>query len=141
MGPGVCADDGSCGGYGAGFTGSVVCETVSSYLHRVIIRALNESRLTRRTMENRFGIKDLFLFLLIAALLGIVALAMVQYDRQYEKITSLQRDLGELKGSLARMEGQMARGMVAVMPQNGNTGNNADHIGPTTRGMQDPAAV
>ena len=33
-------------------------------------------------MENRFGIKDFFLFVLLAALIIVILLAMKQYDRQ-----------------------------------------------------------
>ncbi|HSV13496.1 MAG TPA: ABC transporter substrate-binding protein [Tepidisphaeraceae bacterium] len=43
-------------------------------------------------MENRFGIKDFFLFLVLFVLIGLVVLAMVQYDRQWE----LQRQTNAL---------------------------------------------
>jgi peptide/nickel transport system substrate-binding protein len=42
-------------------------------------------------MENRFGIKDLFLFLLLAVLIVVVVLAMKQYDRQWTVLREIQR--------------------------------------------------
>jgi peptide/nickel transport system substrate-binding protein len=62
-------------------------------------------------MENRFGVKDLFLFLLIGVLIVIVALAMKQNDRQYlvledikdrlddqlQELTTLNRNINRLQ--------------------------------------------
>ena len=44
-------------------------------------------------MENRFGIKDLFLFLFLGALIVRVWLAMVQYDRQWDEIQAISARL------------------------------------------------
>ncbi len=41
-------------------------------------------------MENRFSIKDFFLFALIAAVLGVLVLAMLQYDRQWDVIKTVE---------------------------------------------------
>jgi peptide/nickel transport system substrate-binding protein len=41
-------------------------------------------------MDNRFGIKDFFLFLLVAVVIVMVALAMKQYDRQYQLVRDIQ---------------------------------------------------
>ncbi len=41
-------------------------------------------------MENRFGFKDFFLFLLVIVVIIMLGLAMKQYDRQYQLIRSLQ---------------------------------------------------
>lgn len=53
-------------------------------------------------MESRFGVKDFILFLLLAVLIGIVVLAMVQYDRQWEAIRTIRQDLKEVQNTLAR---------------------------------------
>ncbi|HVT88029.1 MAG TPA: ABC transporter substrate-binding protein [Tepidisphaeraceae bacterium] len=59
-------------------------------------------------MENRFGIKDFFLFSLILFLIGLSILSMVQVDRQWQSIQVLQdqsqqhtRDLIDIRRSLA----------------------------------------
>lgn len=59
-------------------------------------------------MENRFGVKDLFLFLLLSALIVVVVLAMRQFDRQYQEVltikqlnTDLTRDVVSIKRQLA----------------------------------------
>ena len=58
-------------------------------------------------MENRFGIKDFFLFLLLIVLIVSVWLAMKQFDRQYEvirdvnnKLDSQTRDLQEVRRAI-----------------------------------------
>ena len=104
-------------------------------------------------MENRFGIKDFFLFGLIGVLLVMVVLAMIQYDRQWERVQDVDRQSRQLAGDLARLgdkidglgarQGSVAPGIVqnfygvssgagaaAAMPSGGMTE-------PTTR----PAAV
>jgi peptide/nickel transport system substrate-binding protein len=58
-------------------------------------------------MENRFGIKDFFLFAIITSLVVLVVLAMVQFDRQYDNIKELQRDTRALATDL----GQIRSGM------------------------------
>ncbi len=42
-------------------------------------------------MENRFGFKDFFLFLLVVVVIIMLALAMKQYDRQYQLLRDLQQ--------------------------------------------------
>ena len=61
-------------------------------------------------MENRFGVKDAFLFLLLATLGVIVVLAMFQFDRQYDQVLKLKddnqalaKDLNNIKGDLRAM--------------------------------------
>ncbi len=58
-------------------------------------------------MENRFGVKDFFLFLLLIALLIVICLAMVQYDRQYKMVSDIKdqgrdqlRDLDAIRSAL-----------------------------------------
>jgi peptide/nickel transport system substrate-binding protein len=53
-------------------------------------------------MDKRFGVKDFILFVLLAALIGVVVLAMYQYDRQFKDVLSIRKDLDEVKNMLAR---------------------------------------
>jgi len=65
-------------------------------------------------MENRFGIKDLFLFLLIGGLIVVVVMAMVQFDRQYEQVLSIKNKQDELTRDVVAIRNQLAQGVVAV---------------------------
>jgi peptide/nickel transport system substrate-binding protein len=71
-------------------------------------------------MENRFGIKDLFLFLLIGGLMVLVVLAMVQFDRQYEDIQSIKQQQAGLVNDLAKIRRQLAEGVATVGPSAGS---------------------
>ena len=66
-------------------------------------------------MENRFGIKDVFLFALLIGLGGLVALAMVQYDRQWSTLQDLSHKLDEQSGDLAALRRTLDHG-VAMVP-------------------------
>lgn len=44
-------------------------------------------------MENRFGVKDFFLFLVLAIIIVMVGLAMVQYDRQWKQLDIIKQEL------------------------------------------------
>src|SRR5688500_14406586 len=70
-------------------------------------------------MENRFSIKDFFLFLLLGVLIVIVVIAMVQYDRQFalvnrtfQETRTLSEEVNRIKRSLADLES----GGLAVAP-------------------------
>lgn len=73
-------------------------------------------------MQNRFGVKDFFVFLLLAALICIVSLAIVQYDRQWEMIQQINRRINEQTGDLARINRMLAQG-VPTLGQPSSTGN------------------
>ncbi len=73
-------------------------------------------------MENRFGIKDLFLFVLIAALIGVVIMAMWQFDRQYKEVLTIKQQNVETAREINGIKRQLAQGVVAVGA--GNTGSN-----------------
>ena len=68
-------------------------------------------------MENRFGVKDLFLFLLLIVLIIMVALAMKQYDRQYlvlqgikDRLDNQMSEMGTLHRDVQRLQaGGVAR--------------------------------
>ncbi len=56
-------------------------------------------------MENRFGFKDFFLTGLLVALIVMIALAMVQFDRQWEQVRAIreaQKKQGETLVELSR---------------------------------------
>jgi peptide/nickel transport system substrate-binding protein len=65
-------------------------------------------------MENRFGIKDLFLFLLIGGLIVVVVLAMVQFDRQFDQVRAIRDKQDELTRDVIAIRNQLAQGVVAV---------------------------
>jgi peptide/nickel transport system substrate-binding protein len=65
-------------------------------------------------MENRFGVKDFFVFLLLIVLIGIVSLAIVQYDRQWEMIQQINRRINEQTGDLARINRLLAQGVPTI---------------------------
>ncbi len=75
-------------------------------------------------MENRFGIKDFFLFLLLGVLIVIVVVAMVQFDRQYRLVDqtfnetrTLSEEVNRIKRSLAEIEA----GGIALAPVGGGS--------------------
>ena len=74
-------------------------------------------------MENRFGIKDLFLFLLVGGLIVVVIVAMVQFDRQYDQVLLVREKQEELTRDVIAIRNQLAQGVVAVgaTPTTGTT--------------------
>jgi peptide/nickel transport system substrate-binding protein len=96
-------------------------------------------------MENRFGIKDLFLFVLLFAIIGLIALCLVQYDRQWAQITQLKDQTSSLTNdltSIRRLIADLPRGPVVVQAnpstQQG-TGNAGQATAPAAAG--DPFAA
>jgi peptide/nickel transport system substrate-binding protein len=51
-------------------------------------------------MENRFGIKDFFTFILLFAIIALVVIGMKQFDRQYQEIRKLQTQTSALTNDL-----------------------------------------
>src|SRR5687767_5542165 len=47
----------------------------------------------RHRMQNRFGIKDFFLFALIVVLVVLVVVAMKQYDRQWKVLNQINDNI------------------------------------------------
>src|SRR5579884_4232087 len=76
-------------------------------------------------MENRFGIKDLFLLLLMCGLIAVVALAMVMFDRQYEQIMLIKNQNDQLTRDVVEIRRQLAEGITAVAPTTGPTSTQA----------------
>src|SRR5688572_2003246 len=84
-------------------------------------------------MENNFGVKDLFLFLLMGALLVITVVAMRQFDRQYDEILTIKRQNSELTRDIAGIKRQLAEGVVAVgASPSGDGVGSSPTIGATT---------
>jgi peptide/nickel transport system substrate-binding protein len=62
-------------------------------------------------MENRFGVKDFILFLLLTVLIGAVLLAMRQYDRQWSDIQAIRDRLDDQSRDLRDLQRTLARGV------------------------------
>ena len=62
-------------------------------------------------MENRFGLKDLFLFLILGALIFVIVLAMKQYDRQWEVMQQINRRITEQTTDLAQIHRLLEQGV------------------------------
>jgi peptide/nickel transport system substrate-binding protein len=62
-------------------------------------------------MENRFGVKDFVLYLLIIVLIIVVVLGMKQYDRQWDLLQRIQQQGLDQASDLADIHRQLARGL------------------------------
>lgn len=51
-------------------------------------------------MENRFGVKDFVLFILIGVLIVMIAAAMIQYDRQWKDVQAIKAQVVALRGKI-----------------------------------------
>ncbi|MEM0914223.1 MAG: ABC transporter substrate-binding protein [Planctomycetota bacterium] len=60
-------------------------------------------------MENRFGFRDVIVVVLLLAVLVMIGLAMVQFDRQYTVIRRIASTLEEQTASQARLEQALTR--------------------------------
>lgn len=91
-------------------------------------------------MDNRFGVKDFFLFTLLTVLIIVVLMAMKQFDRQYTRVVTLERQTNELARELAQLSRQVAElpGMVAALPRAGG-GAAAASGGAAAAGETSPA--
>jgi peptide/nickel transport system substrate-binding protein len=72
-------------------------------------------------MENRFGIKDLILLLMIGVLIVVVLLAMKQYDRQYAVLRDIQKQATDQTRELASLRRTVASGGFAARSSGGAT--------------------
>ena len=62
-------------------------------------------------MENKFGVKDFFLFAILASLCVVVLLAMKQYDRQWDEIQKLRTEVGRQQRLLADVHDALDHGV------------------------------
>jgi peptide/nickel transport system substrate-binding protein len=94
-------------------------------------------------MENRFGVKDFILFVLLALLIGVVVLAMLQYDRQWTDVQKIRDQLAEQGRDLRDLQRSIARG-VTFNSQGGAgtlaTGSRIASTNPADYGKDDPFA-
>ncbi len=86
-------------------------------------------------MEHRFGVKDFFLFLLVGVLIVLVALAMVQYDRQWGDVQEIKTSLKDQAGDLNRLRGELNKVRNSITNQIAELGERTVAVGPTTRAM------
>lgn len=92
-------------------------------------------------MENRFGFKDLIVTLLLVAIIVLIVLGMVQYDRQWQQVQRIAALLEEQTTVLSDLKRQLAQGVTitgqtpVASNSNANTGNGASEGG---AGGKDP---
>ena len=84
-------------------------------------------------MENRFGVKDFVLYLLVVVLIVIVLLGMKQYDREWTLLQQIQKQSTDQSADLAGIHRQLARGLTVA---NGSSNTPT----PTTQPGDDPFA-
>ena len=65
-------------------------------------------------MENRFGLKDLALFLLVVAALVMIGLCMVQYDRQWAVLQSIEKQASAQSEDLSAIRRQLEQGLKVI---------------------------
>lgn len=85
-------------------------------------------------MENRFGVKDFFLFLIITALLVSVWIGMKQYDRQWTELQSIRSRLDSQATDLRDIQSTLSRGVRTANPN-----ATSSTTQPTTSAFGDPA--
>ena len=90
-------------------------------------------------MENRFGIKDFFLLLMVGVLIVVVLLAMKQYDRQYEVLRDIQKQSTNQTRELAALRRviQSGGGFAGTNPTTRSAGG-ADPFPHVRKAQQDP---
>src|SRR5438477_348904 len=67
-------------------------------------------------MENRFGVKDFFLFVLLVVLIVSVWLAMKQSDRQWEVLQDIRQQGAEQTATLAQIQRTLKQGISVGQP-------------------------
>jgi peptide/nickel transport system substrate-binding protein len=93
-------------------------------------------------MENRFGVKDLFLFLMIAGLIVLVLLGIKQYDRQWDVIQETRDKLREQTTDLNRIRTMLERRSFAAVPSPAadSSATGRSTTGPASTGPARPVA-
>jgi peptide/nickel transport system substrate-binding protein len=69
-------------------------------------------------MENRFGLKDLLVVVLLVAVIGVVLLAMWQYDRQLTVLQRIESSLSKQAEEMAELNRTASRGGFAAAGAN-----------------------
>src|SRR3954470_10695186 len=65
-------------------------------------------------MENRFGLKDLLMVVLLLGVIVMVGLAMTQYDRQYVVLQRIESNLRQQQTDLADLNRTLSRGVPMI---------------------------
>jgi peptide/nickel transport system substrate-binding protein len=78
-------------------------------------------------MENRFGVKDFFLFLIISCLIVLVVLTMFQYDRQWALEQATSNQVNDLTHTVSDIRKMLAQGGTQI--QSSNPANNEATVG------------
>jgi peptide/nickel transport system substrate-binding protein len=81
-------------------------------------------------MENRFGLKDLIVVVLLVGVIGVVLLAMWQYDRQLTRLDHMETSLSRQAEELADLNRTIQRGGFAA----GATTQSVDGVGTSPKG-------
>ena len=76
-------------------------------------------------MENRFGVKDFFVFLILFILVFMVALAMKQFDRQWDDIKTLSSKVDDQQRQLTEIHDSIGHGVTLNAPSTQSTGMGA----------------
>jgi peptide/nickel transport system substrate-binding protein len=87
-------------------------------------------------MDNRFGIKDFFLFLLVVIVIIMIALAMKQYDRQYQLVLDTQRQSNDQLRELEAIHQLLQHG-VAFSPSGSAAGSEESDPTPALRALRE----
>lgn len=77
-------------------------------------------------MENRFGIKDFFLFVLVIIMIASIWLAMKQYDRQLQVLSRIDEQLKEQTTELSELRRTISTGAFASSSTTRPTSSVAD---------------
>lgn len=63
-------------------------------------------------MENRFGVKDLILYVFVTLLLILVLLAMKQFDRQFKEVQEIKRQNNDLTRDIVAIQRKLESGII-----------------------------
>ncbi len=77
-------------------------------------------------MENRFGLKDFFLFSLLILLGIVIALAMVQFDRQWTTVQFISSKINEQQTEIQQIRELLSKGAIAVPSTKSASGSVVD---------------
>jgi peptide/nickel transport system substrate-binding protein len=77
-------------------------------------------------MENRFGLKDVLLVALLLGVIGVILLAMLQYDRQFVVLQRMESSLRQQQGELAELNRTLSKGVPMVGTTQSATGTGYD---------------
>lgn len=77
-------------------------------------------------MENRFGVKDFVLFLLLGGIIVLIWFAMLQYDRQWDVMNEMRISLKEQSSTLREIRTLLQRGVPTIGSPTTQTGRQVE---------------